>query len=265
MVSKYGMGTMDKETQAKIKESISKTEFGSIEKLRIMLKTMMKENAQEDSNIARLDAGKSLRPQMEYAAPAGYPGSPVAAPISVPARARSDPARPVTNPESAAILHFRAKAAGLGSNNLPMHEAWDALTQALKTMKVNKQVSEEEFDDMFMEISDDDEVAEKPFLAVFKRVIKNASLIVDEDEIKREFSDIFKAKLGSSGTYKRSARVLYKAFEKMQKEGKMKGIKLLPETRILEIIEKWDQDKDGRIDVDEFTDAALIIVRDSTK
>lgn len=261
MLSARGMSTMDENTQDRIKKSVAKTEFGDIETLRIMLKTMMRQNAKEDVNIARLDAGDSLRPTSTSPS-SGPTGTGRPNPIPGPSGIINITE---TKPEESAMLHFRAKAAGSGSKTLPMHEASDALTQALKTLKVRKQVSEDEFDDMFMNISSGVEVSEKHFLEIFKQVVKDVPLNVDEDKMKREFADIFQRNLSRNSTYRKSARVLYNAVDQMKKEGKLRELKLVSEEKICKMFKEWDQDKDGKIDVDEFTAAAVAIVRGEAK
>jgi len=244
MVSAQGLATMDEQSQEKLKASIAKSDFKSIEKLRILLKTMMRENAAADDNIRRLDNGENLR----------TPTVSSRKPPVMPAVSRN-------NPESSAINYFRAKAAGLGTETIPFHDAWDALTQALITLRVRKEVSEEEFDEMFMDISEDDEVSEEDFLKVFRLVIKDVPIFVDEARIKREFSEVFRGKLRKDSGYARSARVMRVALEKMKAEGKLNGVKLMPESDIKFMFEEWDQDHNGKIDEREFVDAGLLIAR----
>jgi len=267
VVSKSGLGSMDKETQRKIKDSVAKTEFRSIERLRSMLKKSMKDNAKEDVNIRKLDAGESIRTSVSPEVPSDEPkydpteGKPTVAPLSNPMR----PATLVRGiPETTAISTFREKAAALGSDKLPLDEAWDVLRKSLKTLQVSKQVSDEELDDIFLQISEEDEVSEQSFLEVFEKITAGIPLDADEDSyIKREFAEIFRSKLDKNNGYRKSARVLRKAFENMQKEGKMLDINIMPEKQIYKMFEEWDSDKDGRIDVDEFTNAAIAIVRAS--
>lgn len=166
-----------------------------------------------------------------------------------------------TKREFVALVQFKKAAERGGKEVLLMNEATEALNTALEAVDIDRKLSIDEFESIFLEITNELEVSEQSFLQVFKRIISNFDSEVKKryaTEYENTFNKFVKDREATSIPY--ATRVLQRVYAELKSKGILKHKSLGQEEFSTELMSTIRRHGSGKVNQHHFVEAALSIL-----
>lgn len=247
-LSDSNLRRIDVETQTIMMNMAQRNGFRSMESVRNSLKRTIETIAKQEKFVALLDMGSAK----------WLNESPLTTSDSLSTSDNN------SNQESTVRYQFKAFAKGKRSNELKIVEAVEALNTVFKVIDVPKQITADEFEAVFVEISEELHVNEDDFIKVF-HIVRPETRGIDEDRLAQEYAEIFDENMmgRNSAGIEISTRLLRHACKVLKKRGAI-GNSSISDTQVTEEkVAMFDRSGYEKITRDDFVDAALYIVHGS--
>ena len=165
---------------------------------------------------------------------------------------------PPKNQDAIAREEFK-KMAGKGNTLLVVDDATAALNHVLGAMGVQKRIDVEEFEDIFMEISEDVKVSEEKFVEVFLQVVEKS-----EQHLEQQYGTMFADNVKDREAVRVpfAVRILKHGCKQLKERNGSGDKAVVEEEKAKSLMAKFARASDGKINREAFVNAALFIVHD---